>query len=42
MKAGMQKYIEMCIIKKHWPNFKPYMKINRNTTQAQKRKQKEI
>ena len=42
MKAVMQKYIEMSIIKKAQAKFQAYMKINRNITQTQKRKKKKI
>ena len=33
----MQKYIEMCIIKKVLAQFQVYMKINRNLTQTQRK-----
>ena len=42
MKAGMEKYIEMCIIKTAVAKFQAYRKINSNTTQTQMGKQKEI
>ena len=42
MKSGMQKYIEMCVIRKALAKFQAYMKVNRNITQTEKRKKKEI
>ena len=41
MKAVMQKYIEMSIIKKAQAKFQAYMKINRNITQTHKKKKEE-
>ena len=38
MKAEIQKYIEMCIIKKkNTSNFQAYMEINRNTNTKKKK-----
>ena len=38
MKAGMPKYIEVCIIKTAVEKFQAYIKINRSTRETQKRK----
>ena len=37
MKAGMQKYVEICIMKKALAKFQADMKINRNITQTEKK-----